>query len=113
MAVRSAGRQSAGGTPLQRKLIEWGFPRAERQVEVYDEDSKFVARADVGIRELKVLFEYDSDEHHGPRFWLADDVREDRIEVLGWTVIPVDRFDLRPSSTRLREELERLSRAAA
>jgi len=106
----------AGSPPearLQRKLIEWGFPRAERPIEVYDEDGKFVARADVGIRELKVLFEYDSDENHGPRFWLADDAREDRLEALGWTVIPLDRFDLRPSSTRLRDELERLTRAAA
>jgi len=106
----------AGSPPearLQRKLIEWGFPRAERQVEVYDQDGKLVARADVGIRELKVLFEYDSDEHHGPRCWLADDERKDRIEALGWTVIVVDRFDLRPSSTRLRAVLERLSRAAA
>ena len=106
----------AGSPPearLQRKLIEWGFPRAERQIEVFDGDGKLVARADVGIRELKVLFEYDSDEHHGPRCWLADDERKDRIEALGWTVIVVDRFDLRPSSTRLRDVLERLARAAA
>jgi hypothetical protein len=103
----------AGSPPearLQRKLIEWGFPRAERQIEVFDEDGKFVARADVGIRELKILFEYDSDEHHGPRFWLADDARRERIEELGWTVIVVDRFDLRPSSTRLRETLDQIVR---
>ncbi len=102
----------AGSPPearLQRKLIEWGFPRAERQVEVFDENGKFVARADVGIRELKVLFEYDSDEHHGPRFWLADDARREKLEELGWTVIVVDRFDLRPSSTRLKERLDQLS----
>ena len=102
----------AGSPPearLQRKLIEWGFPRAERQVEVFDEDGKFVARADVGIRELKILFEYDSDEHHGPRFWLADDARRERIEELGWTVVVVDRFDLRPSSTRLKETLDRIA----
>jgi hypothetical protein len=102
----------AGSPPearLQRKLIEWGFPRAERQVEVFDEQGKLVARADVGIREWKVLFEYDSDEHHGPRCWIADDERRERIEALGWVVIPVDRFDLRPSSTRLRRVLEELS----
>jgi hypothetical protein len=103
----------AGSAPearLQRKLIEWGFPRAERQVEIFDDNGKFVARADVGIRELKILFEYDSDEHHGPRFWLADDARRERIEELGWTVVVVDRFDLRPSSTRLRETLEQIAR---
>ena len=102
----------AGSPPearLQRKLIEWGFPRAERQVEVYDEDENFVARADVGIRELKILFEYDSDEHHGPRCWIPDDERKERLEALGWIVVPIDRFDLRPSSTRLRDELEKIS----
>lgn len=106
----------AGSPPearLQRRLIEWGFPRAERQVEVSDEDGRFVARADVGIRELKVLFEYDSDEYHGPRCWIADDERKRRLEELGWRVVSIDRFDLRPSSTRLRDELEkiRLSRS--
>ena len=102
----------AGSPPearLQRKLIEWGFPRAERQVEVFDADGKLVARADVGIRELKVLFEYDSDEHHGPRCWIADDERKERIEALGWIVVSLDRFDLRPSSTRLRDLLVELS----
>jgi hypothetical protein len=104
----------AGSPPeamLQRRLIEWGFPLAERQIEVYDEDGRFVARADVGIRELKVLFEYDSDEHHGPRCWIADDERKRRLEALGWIVVSVDRFDLRPSSTRLRTELERIRRS--
>jgi hypothetical protein len=104
----------AGSPPearLQRRLIEWGFPRAERQVEVYDEEGQFVARADVGIRELKVLFEYDSDEHHGPRCWIPDDERAQRLKQLGWTVVSVDRFDLRPSSARLRNELEMIRRS--
>jgi len=104
----------AGSPPearLQRKLIEWGYPRAERQVEVFDENGEFVARADVGIRELKILFEYDSDENHGPRFWLADDTRREKLEELGWTVVPLDRFDLRPSSTRLKDALDQIAHA--
>ena len=95
---------------MQRRLLEWGFPAAERQIEVRDQSGRLVGRADVGIRELRVLFEYDSDEHHGPRFWIANDDREDRIEQLGWTVVPVDRFDLRPSCTRLRDLLLKLVR---
>jgi hypothetical protein len=106
----------AGSPPearLQRKLLEWGFPAAERQVEVRDQSGKLVARADVGIRDWRVLFEYDSDEHHGPRFWIVDDERRDRIEELGYTLVPVDRFDLRPSSTRLRDLLGKLARERA
>ena len=94
---------------LQRRLKEWGFPPAQRQVEVYGKDGRFIARADLGIVEWKVLLEYDSDENHGPRFWIADDERLDRVEEeTGWRVVPVDRFDLRPSNNNLRDRLERL-----
>ena len=94
---------------LQRRLTEWGFPPAQRQVEVYGKDGRFLARADLGIVEWKVLLEYDSDENHGPRFWIADDERLDRVEEeTGWRVVPVDRFDLRPSNNNLRDRLEKL-----
>jgi hypothetical protein len=93
---------------LQRRLEEWGFPAAQRQVEVYDEDGRFLARSDLGIVEWKVLLEYDSDEHHGPRCWIADGERVDAVERVGWRVVSVDRFDLRPSNDRLRDRLEKL-----
>jgi hypothetical protein len=93
---------------LQRRLKEWGFPAAQRQVKVYDEDGRFLARADLGIVEWKVLLEYDSDEHHGPRCWIADGERLDRVEAVGWRMVPVDRFDLRPSNNNLRNRLEKL-----
>jgi Transcriptional regulator, AbiEi antitoxin len=51
--------------------------------------------------------------HHGPRRWQADDTREDRIEALGWRIEPVDKFDRRPSSTRLRQLLAPLLLQAA
>lgn len=94
---------------LQRRLKEWGFPPAQRQVEVHAADGRLLARADLGIVEWKVLVEYDSDEHHGPRCWIADGERLDRVErETGWRMISVDRFDLRPSNTNLRDRLERL-----
>jgi hypothetical protein len=94
---------------LQRRLKEWGFPPAQRQVEVYGGDGRFLARADLGIVEWKVLLEYDSDEHHGPRCWIADGERLDRVEEeTGWRMVPVDRFDLRPSNSNLKERLEKL-----
>jgi hypothetical protein len=93
---------------LQRRLKEWGFPPAQRQVEVYDENGRFLARADLGIVEWKALLEYDSDEHHGPRCWIADGERFDAVERVGWRMVSVDRFDLRPSNNSLRDRLERL-----
>ena len=90
---------------LARRLQEWGYPTPERQIEILDEQCNFVARVDCGWREWRLGFEYDSDKHHGPRQWNTDDEREARIEALGWRIEPVDKFDLRPSSTRLREFL--------
>jgi len=94
---------------LQRRLKEWGFPPAQRQVKVYDKDGRLLARADLAIAEWKVLLEYDSDEHHGPRCWIADGERVDRVErETGWRMVSVDRFDLRPSNTNLKDRLEKL-----
>ena len=94
---------------LQRRLKEWGFPAAQRQVKVYGRDGRLLARADLGIVEWKVLLEYDSDEHHGPRCWIADGERVDGVEdETGWRMVSVDRFDLRPSNNNLRDRLERL-----
>jgi hypothetical protein len=77
-------------------------------VEVYGEGGRLLARADLGIVEWKVLLEYDSDEHHGPRCWIADGERVDRVEEeTGWRMVSVDRFDLRPSNDNLRRRLER------
>ena len=54
-----------------------------------------------------MLLEYDSDEHHGPRCWIADGERLDRVEEeTGWRMVSVDRFDLRPSNNNLRDRLE-------
>ena len=94
---------------IQRRLKEWGFPAAKRQVEVYDKNGNLFAKADLGIVEWKIFLEYDSDEHHGPRFWVADDQRADRMEEeTGYRIVSVDRFDLRPSTSNLRERLEKL-----
>lgn len=92
---------------LQRRLKEWGFPPAQRQVEIRDREGRLVAGADLGIVEWKLFIEYDSDEHHGPRYWIADEQRLDRVEAeTGWRMISVDRFDLRPSTSSLKERLE-------
>lgn len=102
---------AAPGSPpevkIQRLLKRWGFPAAQRQIEVYDRNGKLMAKADIGIVEWKLFLEYDSDEHHGPRFWIADDLRMEQVEAeTGWRMEPVDRFDLRPSSN-LRDRLEK------
>jgi hypothetical protein len=97
---------------LIRRLVEWGFPMPERQIKIFDYDGHLVGKVDCGWRDVRFGFEYEGGEYHGPRRWGADDRREDRIEALGWRIEPVDKFDLRPSSTRLRALLAPLFAAA-
>jgi very-short-patch-repair endonuclease len=52
-----------------------------------------------------LILEYDGEAFHGPRRWECDDRLQAEIEGLGYRVERADRFDLRPSSTRLYDRL--------
>ena len=101
---------SAAEVRTLRCLNRWGLPVPERQYEIRDAGGRLVAKADFAWPDRMALLEYDGEEHHGPRDWAADADREARLESLGWTIERADRFDLRPSSTRLREALSALLR---
>lgn len=70
-------------------LVRAGLPVPETQVEVFDGPT-FVARADLGWRQWRVLIEYDGAHHWTDRNQRTRDI--DRYAVLpdpGWTVIRV------------------------
>lgn len=110
MSVWTSGARP--GSPAEarplRCLERWGIPTPQRQYVVRDADGNFVARLDFAWPGRKRGLEYDGEEHHGPRRWAADEERQARIESLGWKIERADRFDLRPSSTRLRTALRAL-----
>ena len=89
---------------LVRRLADWGLPAPEHQHEVTLADGR-VALLDLAWPERLVALEYDGEAFHTPRHLQADVIREDAVRALGWWVGRVDRHDLRPSSTRLRDEL--------
>lgn len=93
---------SRGEMRLVRQLQAWGFPRPERQVEIRDRQSRFVARADLGYGEPPVVLEYQGERHHGPREEEHDARRWRRIEATGVTVIVVDKHNLRSPALRAR-----------
>lgn len=103
------------GSPAEMRMIrrvqQLGFPLPERQVVVRDAGGRFVARLDAGWEDRRFGLEYLGERHHGPREWVDDDTRDDRIAACGWRVESVDRFDLRPGSTRLSEILGAVFRA--
>ena len=96
-----------------RIFREWGLPAPECQYIIRDASGQHVATVDFAWPGWRFALEYDGDEFHSPRAWAADDIRQARIEALGWRVERTDRFDLRPSSTRLKALLASLLREPA
>lgn len=95
---------SAAEVRLIRRLDDWGLPAPVRQHEVKRPSGR-TAFIDLAWPEQRVGLEYDGEAFHGPRQLRADVTREEDIRAVGWWVGRADRHDLRPSSTRLRDEL--------
>jgi very-short-patch-repair endonuclease len=88
---------------LIRKLAGWGFPEPERQYEVTGPGWRYFV--DLAWPAERVGGEYDGEEAHTPRRLAADEEREARLVAAGWFILRADRFDVRPSSTRLLDVL--------
>jgi hypothetical protein len=98
---------------LLRRIDDWGLPPPLRQHPVCLPGGG-TALLDLAWPDRLVGLEYDGAAHHTPRRLPADVAREERLRRLGWWIGRVDRHDLQPSSTRVRDELVvRLSAAAA
>jgi hypothetical protein len=114
--VRAAGRLTAALAPytggaeprsekeahIVRVFHRWGVPPPVTQHVIRDENGRFLAKVDFAWPAWRFGLEYLGDEFHPPRAWARDDRRLARIEALAWRIEEADRFDLRPSSTRLR-----------
>ena len=106
------------GSPAEMRLLRllerWGFPTPERQIEVRDGRGRLIGRVDLGWPDLKVGFEYDGAEFHGPRQSEHDARRQGSIEALGWRLERVRKEDVRPAK-ELRSRVDALfqSRRAA
>jgi very-short-patch-repair endonuclease len=98
---------------LLRLFRQWGLPAPECQYVIRDVNGRFLARVDFAWPRWLVGLEYDGDESHPPRAWAADDRRQGRIEDTGWRLERADRFDVRPSATRLRALLTSVLREPA
>ena len=84
-----------------RRISEWRLPQPQCEYEIRDMHGEWVATVDFAWPKWRLVLEYDGREFHGPRRRPLDARRQAAIEALGWRVRRADRFDLRPSSTRL------------
>ena len=96
---------SVGAAHVLRKICEWGLPRPLCEYDIYDEHGQWVATVDFAWPAWWFLLEYDGGAAHGPRRGHVDARRQADIERIGWRLERADRFDARPSSTRLFDVL--------
>jgi len=98
-----------------RRFKEWGVPPPVCQHVIRDAKGRFLARVDFAWPDRRFGLEYLGDEPHAPRWWGKDEQRLRAVEAaVGWRLELADRYDMRPSATRLRGLLlEVLGRAAA
>ncbi|HZQ76022.1 MAG TPA: type IV toxin-antitoxin system AbiEi family antitoxin domain-containing protein [Acidimicrobiia bacterium] len=96
---------SVAAAHVLRRIHDWGLPMPLCEQEIRDRHGGFVARVDFIWPPWWLILEYDGDAHHGPRRWAVDHAVQAELEVLGYRVERADRFDLRPSSTRLFDRL--------
>jgi hypothetical protein len=112
LAPYSAGAEpgSVKAAHVLRRIHDWGLPMPLCEEEIHDAQGGFVARVDFIWRPWWLVLEYDGDEYHGPRRWGVDDRVQAELEGLGYRLERADRFDLRPSSTRLHDRLSSILR---
>ncbi|MFD6855805.1 DUF559 domain-containing protein [Rhodococcus sp. NPDC060090] len=102
------GAASPPETHTRLLLVRAGLPTPETQIEIFDSNT-FVARADMGWKQWRVLIEYDGTHHWTDRTQRTLDIdRYALLPELGWTVIRVgaDLLYRRPHTL-----LERVHRA--
>ena len=99
---------SVGAGRLLRRICEWGLPLPLCEYEIRDEHGQWVATVDFAWPDWLFVLEYDGGEGHGPRRWRLDARRQAAIERIGWRVERADRFDVRPSSTRVLDLLSKI-----
>jgi Protein of unknown function (DUF559) len=78
-------------TRVRLLIVLSGLPRPHAQLVVVDRAGRFVARADLGYPDHRLIVEYDGAFHWEQR--RADDRRRDAMRALGWRVLVVSRED--------------------
>ncbi|MCM3556808.1 DUF559 domain-containing protein [Janibacter melonis] len=89
-----------------------GIEQPTPQVEVYDEDGRFVGRVDFMLRGLRVVVEVDGmSKYTDPTDLRAEKRREDRLRELGYEVVRLTWADLRDPQVVLRKLTAAMARA--
>lgn len=104
------GADSPPETCLRLALVRAGVPEPELQVRLNPNDPLSPV-GDMGYREQRLILQYDGEYHFTAEQQQRDQWRNAQFQAAGWTVIMVNRVDLREdfrgSVLRVRRLLER------
>jgi hypothetical protein len=92
---------SVAAAHVLRRICEWGFPMPLCEYDVRNDRGEWLATVDFIWPAWAFVLEYDGGEAHGPRRRRLDARRQAALEAIGLRVERTNRFDARPSSTRL------------
>ncbi|SDI19535.1 Protein of unknown function [Arthrobacter subterraneus] len=86
---------------LRLLIVGSGLPEPEVNQWILDANGRRVSRPDLMYREFCVAIEYEG-EHHlvDANQWHSDINRDDRLRVMGWTVLRFTKMHLQPGSER-------------
>jgi hypothetical protein len=99
---------------LIQALRAHGLPEPVAQFVVLDDQGRFVARADAGLPQWRIVIEYQSKQEHSDEFQLAkDDHRRNAIIAAGYLPLAARYEDLRNGGDQLVAEIHRIARRAA
>lgn len=79
---------------MRALLVEGGFPTPEPQIEIFNASGRFIARIDLGYRDLKIAFEYDGEHHLSREMQAKDASRRGLLAAEDWLVVTVVSQDL-------------------
>ncbi|MGC5167046.1 hypothetical protein [Luteimicrobium sp. DT211] len=90
LLLMDGGAQSPRESKVRLRVVTLGFPRLKTQIEVFD-GARFVARLDMGWRELRLGIEYDGEYHLRPEQVASDLARADDVVGCGWALLRIDK----------------------
>ena len=91
-------------------VMRAGLPAPEANYSVVA-DGVFLARVDLAWPEVRVAVEYDGEYHDDPDQVAADRARLNRLKAAGWTVLVIDRHQMRRPDRVLAQITSVLARA--
>jgi hypothetical protein len=88
-----------------------GLPEPQTNVDVFDDEGTWLARADLVIPELRLIIEHDGWHHErSAEQRQKDHLRRERIEAAGWTLVVITTADFQHPTAIVARVYEALVR---